>query len=55
MTTKRAREILGEEIENLSDDEVQEMIDRDFIFCDVLLDVIMSVPESMLTNYEEHN
>lgn len=55
MTIERAREILGEEIENLSDSEVQEMIDRDFMLCDALLDVIMVTPQSMLTSYEKYN
>lgn len=55
MIVKEARGLLGEEIENLSDDEVQQMIDRDLMFCDALLDVIMSLPKSALTNYEEQN
>ncbi len=42
MTIQRAREILGDEIESLSDSEIQAMIDRDFRFCDALLDVIMT-------------
>ena len=55
MTVTEARNILQDEIENLSDSEVQQMIDRDFMFCDALLDVIMSIPKSALTNYEEQN
>ncbi len=51
MTIQRAREILGDEIENLSDSEVQAMIDRDFIFCDALLDVIMASNERVLSQH----
>jgi hypothetical protein len=59
MTVKRAKEILGEEIENLPDKEIQVMIDRDFRFCDAIIDVIMSLGTSLtvssLTNYEKQN
>lgn len=46
MTIRKVREILGLEIEDLSDDEVQIMIDRDFMLCDALLDVIMVTPHN---------
>lgn len=55
MTIKRARELLDTEIENLKDEEVQHMIDRDFRLCDALLDVIMNTTETMLTNNERKN
>ena len=59
MTVKRAKEILGEEIENLPDKEIQVMIDSDFRFCDAIIDVIMSLGTSLtvssLTNYEKQN
>lgn len=51
MTVKQARDTLQEEIEDLCDQEVQQMIDWDFRFCDALLDVIMASNGSMLTNY----
>ncbi|MBI3379167.1 hypothetical protein HY029_00235 [Candidatus Gottesmanbacteria bacterium] len=55
MTIQKAREIIGEEIQSLSDQEIQEMIDRDFMLCDALLDVIMTVSEDLLTKYEKQN
>ena len=55
MTIQRAREILGEEVDNLSDSEVQKMIDRDFMLCDALLDMIMTCKESILTVKRNYN
>lgn len=55
MTVEKARAILKGEIQNLSNQEVKEMIDRDLLFCDSLLDVIMAIPEKSLTNYEKQN
>jgi hypothetical protein len=55
MTVKRARKILGEELVDLSDNEVQEMINRDMQFCDAILDVIMNSDESILTTNEKLN
>ncbi len=49
MTVGNARYILQEEIEDLSDKEVQHMINRDFMLCDALLDVIANSPDNLLT------
>lgn len=54
MTIQEAREILQDEIKDLSDHEVQEMIDKDYQFCDALLDTIMSSP-NILTFNEKYN
>lgn len=38
MTIKRTREMLGADIQKLTDDEVQEMIDSAISFCEVVID-----------------
>ena len=40
MTIERARELLGMEIDNLTDVEVSDMIQRDSSFMEVLLDIL---------------
>ena len=39
MTTERARQLLGEEIKYMTDQEVQEMIRRDSAFMEELLEI----------------
>lgn len=49
MTVQRAREILQEEIQHLTDKEVKQLIERTSQSCDVLLDIIETSPDSLLT------
>lgn len=53
MTTERARELLGDEINTLSDQEVISLIQREGELCDALLDVI--VPELLTMQWEGGN
>ena len=40
MTVQRARELIGQDIEILSDQEVSEMIQRDSSFMEVMLELL---------------
>ncbi len=40
MTLERARVLLGDQITNITDDEVADMISRDIAFVDSLLDLL---------------
>jgi len=55
MTIQRARELLGEEIKEMSDRDIQQMIDNDYLFCDSLLEVIMNTKNDSLTLKETTN
>lgn len=55
MTVERARELLSNEVKNLSDNDVQKLIDRDYQLCDALLDVIVNSHDNLLTLNEKSN
>lgn len=40
MTINRTRELLGEEVKNLSDEEISKLIAQASRFCDVILDLV---------------
>jgi hypothetical protein len=42
MTIARTRELLGEEVVGLSDDQVSELIAQSSKFCDIIYDIICS-------------
>lgn len=51
MTVSEAREILGQKIEGLTDEDVEKLIASHSLFCDALIDVF----ESYLTLYKNYH